>query len=196
MSRVKASVKTGAKDGAKKSATENAKTGTQASSKSGHSKSRKKTAREKLNAPHEPELVEMAERDSKRLGPGKMLIPTPLEVDAEIRTANKKGKLITTAEIRDRMARRHGAKLTCPLVTGIFVRVSAEAAEEDRAEGKTRITPYWRVIQEDGSLLEKIPGGAEAQAKLLRSEGHEIDRTRKAPRVQGFAGRKAAKRRG
>lgn len=66
------------------------------------------------------------------------------------------------------------ADVTCPLTSGIFVRIVAEAAEEDRRNGKKRITPYWRVVKDDGSLKDKFPGGAKAQAKLLRAEGHAI----------------------
>ena len=61
-----------------------------------------------------------------------------------------------------------------PLVTGIFVRIAAEAAEEDAAAGKTEITPYWRVVKEDGSLNPKFPGGVQRQQEHLREEGHRI----------------------
>ena len=43
-----------------------------------------------------------------------------------------------------RLAHWHNADVTCPLVTGIFLRIVAEAAEEERLAGKSAITPYWR----------------------------------------------------
>lgn len=64
-----------------------------------------------------------------------MLIPKPLDVDALIRKA-KKGKLITISEIRSRLARDNGVDTACPLTTGIFVRIVAEAAEEALRNGK------------------------------------------------------------
>ncbi|MDI6917975.1 MAG: MGMT family protein, partial [Thermoplasmatales archaeon] len=64
--------------------------------------------------------------------------------------------------------------VTCPITTGIFIRIAAEAAEEDLRSGKKKITPYWRVIKNDGGLNEKFPGGAKAQAVRLREEGHTI----------------------
>ncbi|HYD80697.1 MAG TPA: 6-O-methylguanine DNA methyltransferase [Paucimonas sp.] len=134
----------------------------------------KRSAREKLDAPQERRLVDIPAKDVHRFGPGKMLIPCPRDIDAAIREI-KRGKLLTTQELRDELARRHGAQTACPLVTGIFVRVCAEAAEEDRSAGKKRIAPYWRVVREDGGLLEKIPGGAEAQAQYLQAEGHTIE---------------------
>jgi hypothetical protein len=120
----------------------------------------------------------------KRFGEGTMLIPRPLDVDAMIRTV-KKGSLVTQSEIRTALAGRFHADVTCPICTGIFVRIAAEAAEEDARAGKQRVTPYWRVVRDDGGLLEKLPGGVEAQARRLREEGHTIDRSRK-PRVLNF----------
>ncbi len=51
--------------------------------------------------------------------------------------------------------------MTCPLTTGIFLRIAAEAAGEDDGSGKTRITPYWRVVKDDDSLNPEFPGGME-----------------------------------
>jgi alkylated DNA nucleotide flippase Atl1 len=53
--------------------------------------------------------------------------------------------------------------------------MAAKAAEEDRAEGKTDITPYWRTVKEGGVLNPKFPGGIEAQADRLQAEGHTIE---------------------
>ena len=100
-------------------------------------------------------------------------MPTPLLVDKLIRTVRKK-RLITVNQIREHLARDFDADSTCPLTTGIFVRIAAETAEEDRAAGKKRVTPYWRVLKADGSLNPKFPGGVEAQAARLTEEGHKI----------------------
>jgi alkylated DNA nucleotide flippase Atl1 len=103
-----------------------------------------------------------------------MLIPTALEVDAMIRKIPR-GQVTTLAQIRKHLAHWHNADVTCPLVTGIFLRIVAEAAEEDRLDGKSNITPFWRVVREDGRLNLKFPGGAEMQAERLRSEGHIVE---------------------
>jgi len=143
----------------------------------------RKTAREKMEARQQAEVVE------DRRGRGKLLIPRPLDVDALVRQVPP-GKLVTVDQVRERLARDHYADLTCPLCTGIFLRLSAEAAEEDLADGKTRITPYWRVVKGDGRLNEKFPGGAEAQAARLTAEGHTIEpgKGKKPPRVSDFKG--------
>jgi alkylated DNA nucleotide flippase Atl1 len=51
----------------------------------------------------------------------------------------------------------------------------AEAAEEDRLAGKPEITPYWRVVRDDGRLNAKFPGGVERQAERLGSEGLALE---------------------
>ena len=74
------------------------------------------------------------------------------------------------------------------MTTGIFIRIAAEAAEEDLTRGETEITPYWWTIKADGSLNEKFPGGIDAQAAHLREEGHTIEpaKGKKPPKVKDF----------
>lgn len=140
--------------------------------------------REKLEKPQEPRVVDVPPKMS-RFGKGRMLIPTPKLVDELIRKVPK-GKLVTVGELRRKLAARFEADVTCPLTTGIFVRIVAEAAEEDRANGRQRLTPYWRVIKDDGSLNPKFPGGPELQARHLRAEGFAFVRKGKAPTVKQF----------
>lgn len=130
-------------------------------------------------------VVQIPPRMAKKFGSGTILIPRPLDVDALIRKAGK-GSLITPTQIRERLARENEADMTCPLTTGIFIRIAAEAAEEDLRNGKKRITPYWRVVRDDGSLLEKLPGGVKAQAQRLEDEGHMIvpGKGKKPPKVR------------
>jgi alkylated DNA nucleotide flippase Atl1 len=122
-----------------------------------------------------PKLVPIPDGMTKRFGHGMMLIPTALEVDAMIRKIPH-GQISTLAQIRKRLAHWHNVDVTCPLVTGIFLRIVAEAAEEDRLTGKSEITPYWRVVGVDGRLNAKFPGGAERHADQLRAEGHLVER--------------------
>jgi hypothetical protein len=102
-----------------------------------------------------------------------MAIAHPLDLDALIRRVHK-GRVITQTQLRQRLARKYKADHTCPLTTGIFVRIVSEVAEEDRRAGRKQITPYWRVLRDDGSLNEKLPGGTRAQAQRLRREGFTI----------------------
>jgi alkylated DNA nucleotide flippase Atl1 len=54
------------------------------------------------------------------------------------------------------------------------LRIVAETAEEDKEKGKKRVTPYWRMLKDDGTLNPKFPGGEETQAEKLRNEGFTI----------------------
>ncbi len=137
--------------------------------------------------PNHGALRPIPEMWHKRFGEGQMLIPKPLDVDALIRGV-RKGKLVTQAQLREQLAQAAGADTACPITTGIFLRIVAEAAEEDLAAGKKRVTPYWRVVSDEGRLNEKFPGGAKAQAKRLREEGFSIAQAKgkKPPQVKDF----------
>ena len=143
------------------------------------------TWREKLEKEQEPRVVDTPPGMQRRYGAGKMLIPTPALVDALMRKATP-GKVITVDQIRERLADDFKVNSTCPLTTGIFVRIAAEAAEEYRHMGREDVTPYWRVVKSDGSLNEKFPGGVEAQGRHLEDEGHAIEagRGKKPPQVR------------
>lgn len=131
------------------------------------------TWREKLEKEMLPELVNVPPKWATLIGKGRMLIPTPLLVDAAVRKIPK-GKLATVNGIRHYLADESGAYMTCPLTTGIFLNICAHAAEEDKINGKKRITPYWRVLKEAGQLNPKFPGGIDQQAAYLRKEGFDI----------------------
>jgi len=143
--------------------------------------------REKLEKEQEPKIVEIPPKMRKRFGTGKLLIPRPLDVDALIRKV-RKGKLVTQSQIREKLAKDFRADVTCPITTGIFIRIAAEAAEEDLKGRKKEVTPYWRVLKPDGSLNEKFPGGVERQAARLAEEGHTIEpgKGKKSPKVINF----------
>jgi hypothetical protein len=141
--------------------------------------------REKLEKPQEPKIVNIPPK-MVRFGKGTMLIPTPKLVDILIRKVPK-GKLVTVGELRRKLAADFGTDVTCPLTTGIFLRIAAEAAEEDRANGHARVTPFWRVVKDDGSLNPKFPGGVANQSRYLRAEGFNVNRNgKKPPRVKDF----------
>jgi hypothetical protein len=148
-----------------------------------------KTWRQKLETahPNHGKIVAVPPRMRKRFGGGTMVIPRPLDVDALMRSAPK-GRLISQSQIREQLARQAGADQACPLTTGIFIRIVAEAAEEDLRAGKRRVTPYWRTIKDDGGLCAKFPGGVEEHARRLRREGFSIRRTggQRSSRVEDF----------
>ena len=143
-----------------------------------------KTWREKLEHSHGGKIVPMPPGMAKRMGTGSLLVPDGLDVEAAIRRV-RRGQLVTQGQIREHLAREAGADCTCPLTTGIFVRIAAEAAAEEERAGRQRITPFWRVVRDDGSLIEKLPGGAAGQAARLADEGQRLVHGKKV-RVANF----------
>ncbi len=134
----------------------------------------KKSWREKLaNDNGLPQVSEVTGKMSLRWGTGKMVIPAPREVDALMRQVPK-GRLVTINELRAALAKKHKANFACPITTGIFSWIAAHAAAEAEAEGTKRITPYWRTLKTGGEVNPKYPGGVDALARRLRSEGHSV----------------------
>lgn len=144
----------------------------------------KKSWEEKLADKGLPKVVKITGKMSKRWGTGTVVIPAPREVD-EIMRKVPKGKVTTINQIREKLAKKHGATIGCPITTGIFAWIAAHAAEEAAAEGKKNVTPYWRTLKSKGELNEKYPGGVKAQAKYLKAEGHTIV-PGKPPKVKDF----------
>ena len=130
-----------------------------------------------------PEMRHEIAPDAK--GRGQMLFPTPLLVAEEI-AAVPSGSLVTISKLRWRLARRFGADLTCPLMTGIFFNIVAGAAEEDVANGRSPLAPYWRVVLDNGTLSPKTPDGPERHAERLRAEGHIVTENRAKFQVADF----------
>ncbi len=120
-----------------------------------------------------PKVSVISEKLSRTWGSGTVVIPAPMEVDAYMRKIPK-GKVTTINQIRQALAMRHGATIGCPITTGIFAWIAANAAEEAKLEGKTDTTPYWRTLKGNGMLNEKYPGGTDIQTMLLEQEGHVI----------------------
>lgn len=134
----------------------------------------RKSWREKLaDSKGLPRTGKIEGKMSTRWGTGTMVIPAPIEVD-EIMRKVPKGKLTTINEIRAALARKHKVDVGCPITTGIFAWIAANAAGEAAAEGAKRITPYWRTLKTGGELNPKYPGGVPGLTKLLATEGHSV----------------------
>ena len=134
---------------------------------------RRKTWQEKMVNPGLPKVEAIPPKMQKRLGEGTMVLPSPRDVDEAMR-AIPTGTVTTVSRLRQSLAAKYSTDTACPLVTGIFVWVAANAAEEDARLGNRAITPYWRVVKDDGSLNPKFPGGIARQARRLRAEGIRI----------------------
>ena len=87
----------------------------------------------------------------------KLLISSPLEIDEFVRKIPK-GQHIDPLDMRKELAKRHKADATCPVSTGIFLRIVAEAAIEEHKAGKELkvIAPFWRMISPSAPLFKKL----------------------------------------
>ena|SRR5215213_6534253 len=133
---------------------------------------KRKTWVEKLNIDRKP-IIEKVERDFAGIKKGQtMLIPTPKMVDTYIRQIPK-GKQADAETIRKDLAAEHHAETTCPLTTGIFIRIVAEAAYEEFEKGQqlNKITPFWRVIKETSATAKKLTFGTELLKEQRLKEG-------------------------
>jgi hypothetical protein len=109
---------------------------------------------EKLESGGEP-VLKICPVAIAGMRPGqKMLIPTPKLIDAFIR-AIPPGSAMDVKQLREGLARQHGADVTCPITTGFHLRTVAEAAMERAACG-AQATPFWRVIDEKCPTFAKL----------------------------------------
>ena len=133
----------------------------------------RKSWREKLDDSKDlPRVQVIPERMKAKWSGGTLVIPAPKEVDEMMRRVPK-GKVTTINHIRTALAKKHNATIGCPMTTGIFAWIAANAAEEEAAaKPKTRVTPYWRTLKTGGILNEKYPGGVARQKRRLKAEGH------------------------
>lgn len=146
----------------------------------------RKTWREKLEDSKDlPKVGAIEGSLSRRWGTGTFVIPAPLEVK-ELMDRVPKGKVTSINELRDALAKKHGTTIACPITTGIFAWIAAHAAEESAAEGRKRITPYWRTLKIRGELNPKYPGGIPALRKHLEAEGHKVVQRGKRYFVKNF----------
>lgn len=130
-----------------------------------------KTWREKLNNGRKPEIGP-TQRSMAGITAGQiMLVPTPNQVKHYIE-AIPKGQVRTVDDLKLDLAKQNGAEVTCPLCTGIFLRIVAEAALEDKNEGTSveKITPFWRVLDAKSKAAKKLSCGPDFLTHMRESE--------------------------
>src|SRR5687768_14729680 len=108
----------------------------------------KKTWIDKLNGKKEPQVKRIETAFADIPAGSNMLIATPGLLEQYIQKIGF-GKRIDTKTIRKDLALEHKADYACPVTTGIFLRIVAEANYEKLLQGQTveDITPFWRVIE-------------------------------------------------
>ena len=101
-----------------------------------------------------------------------MLIATPKIIDEYIKQIPK-GINVNIKALRNDLALTYNADTTCPVTTGLFLRIVSEAAYEDLLSGEKNITPFWRVVDHESKTASKLACGINF-IKKRRSEENII----------------------
>ena len=121
---------------------------------------KKKTWLDKLNESKQPHIVKLEKAFSGIPAESRLFIPSPKLIDEYIRNIGY-GKRIDSKTMRNDLALEHNADYTCPVTTGIFLRIVAEANFEKLKQGQSLedITPFWRVVEPNSTLSKKLSFG-------------------------------------
>ena len=101
----------------------------------------------------------------------KMFISTPKIIDDYIKHIPF-GKSTELSTMRNDLAIDYQADKTCPVTTGIFLRIVSEASYEELKLGKgiDEVTPFWRVVNPKSKLANKLECGVEFINKQRKNE--------------------------
>lgn len=101
----------------------------------------------------------------------KMFIASPKIIASYINELPK-GKSVSIKTLRKDLAVENKADNTCPLTTGIFLRIVAEKNYEDFQNGKAlnKLTPFWRAIEPTSPMLKKLTFGKDFILEQHRKE--------------------------
>jgi len=116
-----------------------------------------KTWTEKFNT-DKPHLVKRIDKGFADMPAGaQMLIATP-KIIAEYLNQIPEGYAADVKKIRTDLANEYGAEYTCPVTTGIFLRIVAEYGYEEIQKGKSvkEVSPFWRAIDRKSTILKKL----------------------------------------
>ena len=84
----------------------------------------------------------------------KMLIPTPVMIQEYINHIES-GDVSDVEIMRNDLAVEYGADFTCPMTTGIFLKIVAEYNYELSQKG-LEICPFWRIIDPNSKLSDRL----------------------------------------
>lgn len=124
--------------------------------------------RKRFGAAKDPHVV-MLHADFAGVKAGNMmLISSPGEI-ANYVARIPQGETRTLDRLRNELARKAGANAMCPVTTAIYLRVVAEVALTDLAEGKPldQVVPFWRVVLPGSKVAAKLSCGPDHVAHLI-----------------------------
>lgn len=100
----------------------------------------------------------------------RMLISSPEVISKYIRQIPE-GETVTQKQMRLDLARNEDADNTCPVTTGIFLRIAIEKTLSVFKIDKSPL-PFWRVVDEKHPVLKKLGIKASEITRMRKKEGN------------------------
>jgi hypothetical protein len=132
---------------------------------------KKKNWLDKLNEPKESKIKQI-DIDFADIPAGStMFIATPQLLEQYINQIEP-GQRVDIKTMRKDLAMEHNAAYTCPVSTGIFLRIVAEANYEKLQKGEPigTIAPFWRAIDPQSALAKKLSFGQDFLKAQIEKE--------------------------
>ena len=126
----------------------------------------------RFNCNRQPEVKVLEKAFAGIPAGARMLVVTPSIVDAAVAEIPF-GAVVEVAILRRTLAESHEAEHTCPVTTGIALRVVAERAYLRMQAGADSVTPFWRAIDPDSELAGKLACGREFVRQMRSAETAE-----------------------
>ena len=100
-----------------------------------------------------------------------MLIASPSIINDYVKSLPY-GKFVEPSTMRENLAKKYKADKTCPVTTGIFLRIVSEASYEEYRSGYDleTIAPFWRIVKLNSKLAGKLACGIDFIAKRQTEE--------------------------
>ena len=95
-------------------------------------------------------IVKVLDKGFSDIAAGEKILISSSEKISEFIFEIPKGSFCTIKELRRKLAKKTGADNTCPVTTGIFLRIAIEQNMGDVN------FPYWRVIDEKHPVVKKL----------------------------------------
>jgi len=135
---------------------------------------KRKTWHEKLYDSKQTAHVETTDKKFADVPGGATLLIPDGALVADYINHIPKGVHVSLQQMRKDLAAAHNAQYSCPIVSGIMLRVAAEAAYEEYISGEKplkNIIPFWRMIDSKAPVSKKLTFGAEFIREQRAKEG-------------------------
>ena len=112
---------------------------------------------EKFNKPYKEKIKKLTFNFADIKKGETMLVSSPSSIAKFIKKIPK-GKKMTVVEMRNELEKKAKANKTCPVSTGIFLRIAIEASLEEQSKKKLKKPklPFWRIIDEKTAVAKKL----------------------------------------